>query len=576
MDQVDVLVIGAGPAGSTTAALIRKYNPSLRVRIVEQAAFPRHHIGESLILELNRVLIDMGALDAVAGAGFIKKSGVTFIWGEDRRPWKLLFDAGRPAAMPPDPDGSYRYSWHVERSRYDVLLLDVARSRGVEVQQGRVTEFLEDAAGRVTGAKIEDADGARAEVGARFVVDAGGRNSLLAQRIGTRVWEPLLRNIAVYGYWQGAHLPEDVAGTWDKAQIVVLSAPEGWIWYIPISEGVVSVGIVSSHERFQGRAQETLEAYYRECLLAVPEVSAWLADAELVHLPGAPRRVLTEHDFAYIHDKMWAPGCALVGDAAGFIDPVFSVGVFLAQSSAQLLAYTVGTLLQGGDGAMDEARLLTAYDQHARVGLNAFRAMAYVFYAFNSSPSDWWARARTLVRSQALPEDITNVQAFFALTSGYGVNTSLFSEASNFIAQNFGAQVADALWNGARDVHVPPERLPAPRVPGGDERPRVVRPYRVSASAVPVEGSGRMVPMDRVEFEPLSPTHEDPGFPRHLFVPEALRVALERLDGSVSIDALRNEILGGPAFRGADPRRSRDAFNNLIRSLAGLQAFGAS
>lgn len=566
-DEVDVLVIGAGPAGSTTAAVLCKYNPGLRVQLVEQAAFPRHHVGESLILELNRILMDMGALDAVARAGFVKKSGVTFIWGEDRTPWKLLFNDGRAQELRGDPHDIFTHSWHVERARYDATLLDVARGHGADVRRSRCAELLSDASGRVTGARRIDPDGNAREVHARFVVDAGGRASLLARKIGRRVFDPLLRNVAVYGYWRGAELDPAYSIGWDPTQIVVVSVPAGWLWYIPLAPGLVSVGVVTSHERFQSRAHESLEDFYRAHVGSSPEVAAWLARAELVDFPGAARRVLTEVDFNYFHEGMSAPGCALVGDAAGFVDPVFSVGVFLSQTGGQLLAYALGTLLRG-DGAMDERRLLGAYEQHLRVNLDAFRAMAYVFYGLNSTQGDWWRRARELIRAQALPDDITDHDAFFAVITGFGVNVTLFNEAMNFMAQGFGAKVADALLRGPRHARAGGVAPPVRRDLARNARPRITRAYTHAPSAVPIEGTGRMVPMNRVEFAPAPGAKDHDAFPRHLFVPDELTPLLARLDGSASVADLVHQV----SSRGTSPSRAEEVLQNLLRSLEALRA----
>ncbi len=515
----DVLIIGGGPAGSTTGALLKKYHPTLRVGLIEQSEFPRFHIGDSLIIEANRILVDMNALDAVAAAGFLRKGGATFVWGEDREPWSLLFaDARR---LRPDPANVFDHTWHVSRERYDTLLLSIARDYGVEVMQPLAVEEAIHDGERVRGVRTS-----RGVLTARHVVDASGRAGVVARRIGKRIYDPLIRNVGVFGYWRGARLDPRYSGDWDLSRIVVLSIPIGWIWYIPIARDYLSVGVVTSAEQFRQR-DGSIDSFYRQHLASSPEVSRWLDGATL------DSEVRVESDFNYCHDRLAGPGWLLVGDAAGFVDPLFSIGVFLAQSAAQLAAYFLGSL----DSSMSEERLYSAYEHHLRSQYEAFKAMAYVFYGFNSSKEEWWHETRELMRSQALPDDITDREAFQALTFGFGVNLTLFREAISCFGALAGPQLREILLRGQqvaeprlRDYERVQQRSPA-------ARPRLTKRISMAPSFIPVEGTGRVLPMTRLELEDAAPGREA-HFPRSFYVPDEVAALVSRLDGQTPLAAL--------------------------------------
>lgn len=569
--EVDVLVIGGGPAGSTVSSVLKKYNPSLRVTLVEQSAYPRYHIGESLILELNRILQDMGAMDAISRAGFLKKGGSTFVWGKDREPWFLLFPEADFMRQGGEP-GLYGHTWHVVRAQYDSILLDTARGHGVEIlQPAKVTRILEEPSGRITGALVEQ-DGATTEIRARYVVDTGGRTGPISRMRGKRIWDPVLRNVATYGYWKGVDLEEKYSMTWDLSLINVIAIPIGWIWFIPVRRGIVSTGVVTSHERFTNRTESSLEEFYHAHLATSPEVARWIEDAELIQFENAPKRIMTEMDFNYAHDHLAGDGWALAGDAGGFVDPLFSIGVFLAQTAGQMLAYALGTALSAPDEA-EAARVLSAYEHHMQTHMASFRQMAYVFYGFNLTKEEWWEKTRSVIHDQALSSDLADRDAFMSALFGFGINLPLFHEATAMLGQMLGMTVRDALLGrGSSDADYRNfERTP--ELPKS-ATPKLIRECRRIPSAVPVEGTGRMVPMTRLEFDPIATTGTSAtaSFPRHIYVPDEMAGLLDKLDGKTTIAELTRTVQPSRSlshFPRVDPTRF---VAHMVKALAGLGA----
>jgi flavin-dependent dehydrogenase len=540
----------------------------MRVALVERDAFPRYHIGESLVLEVNRILQDAGVLEKIEKTDFLRKCGATYVWGVDRRPWPFLFSES--TGRRPHFDGIKDYTWHVERADFDRLLLDHARELGVEVHQpAAVKEVLFDGE-RATGVRVEQ-DGATRQLDARFIVDASGRAGVLAHRIGDRVFDSIIRNLAVFGYWKNADVDPAYSIGWNPAAIAVVSAPQGWVWYIPIRPGLVSVGYVLPAETFKQRdKEEDLETYYRRLLQGVPEVEKWLRNAELVDQEHAPSRIMVERDFNYLHTRLWGPGYVLVGDAAGFLDPLFTFGVFMAATGAQLAAYAIGTLLDERAVGATEELVLGGYEQHFLTYYGAFAAMLYVFYRFNGDRSDYWRTARDLIQRESLPANITDREAFMALTFGYGVNTYVFHEAT----QHFGQVAMRRIFDMGNSEDAP-IAWSDPGEFGGrslddDSRPVLLQTPVITETVVPIHGHGRMIPMRRLEFS----TSETGRFPRHLYAPDWLSDIVCGLDGSRTVKQLTGALAPGRILFGAKKLERRDVLQRTLRMLYSLGALG--
>ena len=339
-DEADVVVIGGGPGGSTAAAMLARQG--VRVVLLERERFPRAHVGESLLPATLPILEELGVLEAVRAEGFVEKYGATMVWGRSREPWSWYFR---------ETNATWPHAWQVWRPRFDELLLENARALGVEVRtQHTVREVaLED--GRAVGVRFTDAGGAARDISSRLVVDASGQSSLLARRLRLRRWDPFFRNLAVYAYYSGARrLPAPDAGN-----IFIESTEDGWIWLIPLRDDRTSVGAVmdrdSAKSRLRGRA---LADVLRQQLERAPRARDMLDGALLEDGPHAVK------DWSYRARRLVGPGWVLVGDAACFVDPLFSSGVHLAMSAGVLAAAYVVSALKDAELEPEAARAYSA------------------------------------------------------------------------------------------------------------------------------------------------------------------------------------------------------------------------
>ncbi|HEY7449923.1 MAG TPA: NAD(P)/FAD-dependent oxidoreductase [Vicinamibacterales bacterium] len=315
----DVVVIGGGPAGSTTSTLIAQRG--YRVQLFERERFPRFHIGESLIPETYWVLKRLNMLPKMQMSHFVKKYSVQFVSANGKLSAPFYFWDNKPHEC--------SQTWQVVRSEFDQLMLTNAREHGVEVHEGvRVHDVLFEGA-RAVGVSIKDEDGTFREVRARVVVDASGQNGLLQNRLRLRVWDPVLNKGAIWTYWEGAY--RDTGRDEGATMVLQTANKNGWFWYIPLHNNIVSVGVVAPFDYlFKGRTNyaQTYEEEVERCQVVKERVSSG------TRVTG----YFATKDYSYRAKQVAGEGWVLVGDAFGFLDPLYSSGVLLALRSGEMAA----------------------------------------------------------------------------------------------------------------------------------------------------------------------------------------------------------------------------------------------
>ena len=339
----DVIVIGGGPAGSTAATLLAQRG--LSVLLLERDQFPRFQVGESLLPFNNDLFDRLGIHDQLREGDFFPKYGATFLTGDGKVSYTFRFDRNLPS--------QYHSSFQVKRAQFDELLLRNAAKNGVEVmeQTGVTSIDLSDPARAV----VQTSSGESHE--ARFVVDASGHGSVLGKRVGEKADVESLKKVAFFAHYRG--VPRDEGRNAGNTVIVVLQ--DAWLWMIPVNHELMSIGLVVDRDHVASCGL-TPEELLNRTLAATPWVAERMRDAERV------TQVYARRDFSYFMKNIVGTNYALVGDAAGFLDPIFSTGVFIAMKSADIAAAAIESRLRTGS-----MRLLERYQR------DFFRAFSKYF-----------------------------------------------------------------------------------------------------------------------------------------------------------------------------------------------------
>lgn len=357
--QYDAIMIGGGPAGSCSAAILAEYGH--RVLVLEREKFPRYHIGESLIPFTFQPLQRIGMIPKMKASAFVKKYSVTFVQPDGRQSQPFYFYTRYDRE-------TIAQTWQVLRSEFDQLLLDNAREKGAQVrEETRVNRLLTEH-GRVVGVEATGKDGKTSELKARIVLDCSGKEAFTAVREGWRMNDPYLNKIAVWTYYKGSQREKGM----DEGATTVAYVPEkGWFWHIPQHNDMVSVGIVAEGKYLtRGGVKEPKEIFHREV-----EENQWIKN----HLSAGEQvgGYFITSEYSRHSKYCAAPGLLLVGDAFAFLDPVFSSGVMLALKSGMVAAERVHQGILKGDLSPSH---FAEYGASMRQGVENMRKLVYAFY----------------------------------------------------------------------------------------------------------------------------------------------------------------------------------------------------
>jgi len=372
-EQFDVIVMGGGPGGSSTATFLAQKGH--KVLLLEKERFPRFHIGESLLPALWEIWEKMGIASEMESQGYLVKQGVNFAMFNSPN-----FITNIPLLTAEYPQYFSRsYAFHVERARYDQFLLNFARRNGVDArEEWTVHDVLFDG-NRAVGVSAGPNGGAAQTFRAPIVVDATGRSTLIARKLGWHKRDPKLSKVAYFSHFKGAHsrYTKEVKDALSDQSLVedntymtdIHTIDAGWIWYIPIHEDIVSIGAVVDIKHDFGTQDPQIR--FERAIASCHRISEWMKSSTQV----LDMQVIS--NISYVNDCFVGDGFVLVGDAAMFVDPIFSAGVTLAMRGGMFAAETIHEAFQAGDFS---AARLAPYEAKIRRPMSRIFKLIYNWY----------------------------------------------------------------------------------------------------------------------------------------------------------------------------------------------------
>lgn len=355
----DVLIIGAGPAGSSASALLAEKGH--RVLVLEREKFPRYHIGESLLPFTYQPLQRLGLIGKMQKSAFVKKYSVQFVSPSGRASLPFYF-------FDRYDRNTVAQTWQVLRSEFDQMLLDNTREKGAEVKEEVTVKELLKENGRIVGARAQSKSGEVTEYRATITLDCTGKEAFSAVRNNWRIKDPFLNKIAVWTYYKGAKRDEGI----DEGATTVAYVPEkGWFWYIPQHNDMLSVGVVAEGKYLaRGGVKSPEDIFKREI-----EQNQWIKQHLAAGQQTGSYFLTSEYSHHAKHCAM--EGLLLVGDAFAFLDPVFSSGVMLALKSGVMAADAVHEAIVAQNFSPER---FSAYATNLRQGVENMRKLVYAFY----------------------------------------------------------------------------------------------------------------------------------------------------------------------------------------------------
>jgi flavin-dependent dehydrogenase len=367
--DLDVIVIGGGPAGSTAAALLARAGHS--VVLLEKAKFPRAHVGESLLPFCYWLFQDLGVLDELTHR-FVRKPGVRFLdgFGNVSTTWCFNHVIDDPSYM----------SFQVARAEFDHILLKNAARLGVEVREQIKVKDV-DIMSAQDGVSVQSIDehGQEQTLHARFLLDASGREAILASKYGWMKLREELDRTAIWSHWDGVKLS---GGLEEGLSLILYMGQEqkGWIWIFPLSADRVTAGFVAQNSYIREQRQKLLQAGSRdwEYDLCMQELTRSPFVKQLLKGASRQMKVMINGNYSYEVKNHYGKNYAMIGDARGFIDPIFSSGVFLSMKTSYLVSDAVHHQLM--NGVESENRMMTEAYEKVTGAYNFVHRMIRLFY----------------------------------------------------------------------------------------------------------------------------------------------------------------------------------------------------
>ena len=357
--QVEVVIIGAGPAGCSAACILAEAGH--RVLLLEREAFPRYKVGESMIPFTYFPLKRLGLVEKMRASHFVKKHSVQFVMPNGQ--------ASQPFYFSTRYDSNVSQTWQVLRSEFDQMMLDHALDLGAEVwEETQVVDLMRNSRGDVCGVLTRDRDGRERQVRALMTIDASGKEAFTVAKNRWRERDPHLNKVAVWTYYKDAKRDEGI----DEGATTVAYVPDkGWFWFIPQHDGMTSVGIVAEASYLTRDGVKQPEAIFKREISQNKWIERYLREGK----PTGPYRATSEYTFRsrYCAEK----GLCLIGDAFGFLDPVFSSGLLLALKSGVMAGETIAQCLRDGDLGPEKFQ---EYSRVMREGIENMRKLVYAFY----------------------------------------------------------------------------------------------------------------------------------------------------------------------------------------------------